>query len=237
MYWQLTLKCIQNTRWTDEQTARCEGKANTGNVYSWLLNNPRVRDANLPCSQNSNYNFITVSMGSVNCRLCSTTVLFLAKESAYKQIHVVQSFTAEGTTIPQNQDSGHMGVFKFSGCLKLFKIKCVKENNQQQRGEFLLLSVPLTPAQSMPLTSTWRGPDSTVQRERTQACAQTDRRQRDKGLEISVYMGPSVMYRGSKPSEKQRPTQTEAARATSMAGKTGKKKSETWISSFQAIRD
>ena len=147
----------------DEQTARCEGKANTGNVYSWLLNNPTVRDANLPCSQNSNYNFITVSMGSINCRLCSTTVLFLAKESAYKQIHVVQSFIPEGTTIPQNQDSGHMGVFKFSGCLKLFMIRCLKENNQQQWGEFLPLSVPDPSAESMPLTSTWRGPDSTVQ--------------------------------------------------------------------------
>ena len=61
------------------------------------LNNAGVMGANLPCSQKSDYNFITVFMGSINCRMCSTLVLFLEKESVYKQIHVDQSFTAEGT--------------------------------------------------------------------------------------------------------------------------------------------
>lgn len=91
------------------------------------------------------------------------------------------------------------------------------------------ICTPDPSSESMPLTSTWRGPDSTVQlvtwAERRDSGVCSDRqRQRDKGLEISVYTGPSVTYRGSKPPEKRRPTQTEAARATSMAGKTGKKK-------------
>lgn len=144
----------------DEQTARCEGKASAemSTADSWTipaLGTPTFRAVKNPI-------IIRLFMGLVNCRPCSTIVLFPEKESVYKQIHVDQSCTAEGATIPQNQDSGHTGVFKFSECLKLHEKMFKRKQPTTVRRNVCFYLYPW-PQLRVDASNIHLGPDSTVQ--------------------------------------------------------------------------